>query len=145
MEYTEIDLLKLNLKNIYYENLIEYCDKNNIDCDNYKKELVDNKTIISTNFLESEVESETGYNDDYLYRKPWNRLNEIHKIIKVREFVDKLNCSEDNIIELKKELEDMVYKKKLTKKSTVVYDSKNGYILSIPLLDHRNGRYVIKK
>ena len=82
MEYTEIDLLKLNLKNIYYENLIEYCDKNNIDCDNYKKELVDNKTIISTNFLESEVESETGYNDDYLYRKPWNRLNEIHKIIK---------------------------------------------------------------
>ena len=40
MEYTEIDLLKLNLKNIYYENLIEYCDKNNIDCDNYKKELI---------------------------------------------------------------------------------------------------------
>lgn len=142
MEYSDIDLLKINLKNTYYENLIEYCEKNGIDCDNYKTELVENKKIISTNIVESEKEEDM-YNDDYLYRKPWNRLTEIHKIIKIREFVEKLNCSNENISNLKKILEKMVYEKKLTKKNTVVYDSKEGHIISIPILTYKNGEYVI--
>lgn len=144
MEYSDIDLLKISLKNTYYENLIEYCEKNGIDCDNYKTELVENKKIISTNIVESEKEEDM-YNDDYLYRKPWNRLTEIHKIIKIREFVEKLNCSNENISNLKKILEKMVYEKKLTKKNTVVYDSKEGHIISIPILTYKNGEYVIVK
>jgi len=144
MEYSDIDLLKISLNNTYYENLIEYCEKNGIDCDNYKTELVENKKIISTNIVESEKEEDM-YNDDYLYRKPWNRLTEIHKIIKIREFVEKLNCSDENINNLKKILEKMVYEKKLTKKNTVVYDSKEGHIISIPILTYKNGEYVIIK
>lgn len=144
MEYSDIDLLKISLNNTYYENLIEYCEKNGIDCDNYKTELVENKKIISTNIVESEKEEDM-YNDDYLYRKPWNRLTEIHKIIKIREFVEKLNCSDENISNLKKILEKMVYEKKLTKKNTVVYDSKEGHIISIPILTYKNGEYVIVK
>jgi hypothetical protein len=144
MEYSDIDLLKISLNNTYYENLIEYCEKNGIDCDNYKTELVENKKIISSNKIESEKEEDM-YNDDYLYRKPWNRLTEIHKIIKIREFVEKLNCSDENINNLKKILEKMVYEKKLTKKNTVVYDSKEGHIISIPILTYKNGEYVIVK
>lgn len=144
MEYSDIDLLKISLNNTYYENLIEYCEKNGIDCDSYKTELVENKKIISTNIVESEKEEDM-YNDDYLYRKPWNRLTEIHKIIKIREFVGKLNCSDENINNLKKILEKMVYEKKLTKKNTVVYDSKEGHIISIPILTYKNGEYVIVK
>ena len=144
MEYSDIDLLKISLNNTYYENLIEYCEKNGIDCDNYKTELVENKKIISSNKIESEKEEDM-YNDDYLYRKPWNRLTEIHKIIKIREFVEKLNCSDENINNLKKILEKMVYEKKLTKKNTVVYDSKEGHIISIPILTYKNGEYVIIK
>ena len=144
MEYSDIDLLKISLNNTYYENLIEYCEKNGIDCNNYKTELVENKKIISSNIVESEKEEDM-YNDDYLYRKPWNRLTEIHKIIKIREFVGKLNCSDENINNLKKILEKMVYEKKLTKKNTVVYDSKEGHIISIPILTYKNGEYVIVK
>ena len=144
MEYSDIDLLKISLNNTYYENLIEYCEKNGIDCDSYKTELVENKKIISSNKIESEKEEDM-YNDDYLYRKPWNRLTEIHKIIKIREFVGKLNCSDENINNLKKILEKMVYEKKLTKKNTVVYDSKEGHIISIPILTYKNGEYVIVK
>jgi hypothetical protein len=84
------------------------------------------------------------YSDDYLYKKPWTKLSNIHKIIKLKEFVQKLIISNDEDRDkLKESLINLVNKKLLTKKDTVKYDSLNARIIGIPNLKFSNGKYNI--
>jgi len=159
---------KLNIK--YYNNLIKYCKKTNNnytvfkkkltelkdsqlsitetevnDCENIKEisknpELNDN----NSNIQSSDVQ-EIQYSEDYLYKKPWTKLTSVHKMIKMKEFVNKLLINnEDDKNDLKKKLVGLIKTKKLTKKNMVKYDSINGRVIAVPILKYKNGKYLVK-
>ena len=85
------------------------------------------------------------YSEDYLYKKPWTKLTNVHKMIKIKEFVNKLLINDEkDKDELKKKLVGMIKTKKLTKKDMVKYDSINGRVIAIPILKYKNGKYLVK-
>jgi len=99
-------------------------------------------------YPKKEPESEDAgieYSEDYLYKRSWTKLTSVHKIIKVKEFVNKLmiNDQQDKD-ELKKKLVGMIKTNKLTKKDMVKYDSINGRVIAIPILKYKNGKYLVK-
>lgn len=140
------DLIKKDLYKLYINNLIKTCEKNEINTDilfeivdklNETKEL---KKISSSSSLSN---SDTN-NDDYLYQKPWIKLNLIHKKIKIKEFVNTLEIIDENEKQIiKDKLVSLVDTKILTKKETVIYDSTKAKVISIPLLQFKSGKYII--
>jgi hypothetical protein len=85
--------------------------------------------------------------DQYLYKKPWIKLTDFHKAIKIKEYVGKLIFDTP---EKQQELLDSVMaaleEKKLSKKDTVNYDSFNGEIVAINKVifvkEHKSYEYV---
>jgi len=70
-----------NILNSNIENLI----KKNIILHDKEKELDNENSVSNENITETDILSE---NIDYLFLKPWNKLNQVHKIIKIKEFVN---------------------------------------------------------
>ena len=82
------------------------------------------------------------FSDEELYKKPWVKLNSIHKILKIKEFVNGLKIeSEKDRVELRDQLVDLVKMKILSKKEKVKYDEVNGKIISLTNLQYKNGKY----
>lgn len=82
--------------------------------------------------------------DILVFRKPWNKLKEFHKIMKIKEFVDNLTYGkkakqssiDKNKEFLKKEICGGLKTKKFCKnKSEIVYDEINMIITSISSVD----------
>jgi len=152
---TNIDFTNIekSLEILYLNNLIKACEKNNINKDLLQKKIESlnkqkqlDKTLtktISNQSLNNATDSPQ-YSDDYLYQKPWTKLTAIHKIIKIKEYVNSLliNIESDKII-LKEKLVELVKDKILTKKDSVLYDSTKGKIISIPTLEYKEGKYLI--
>lgn len=147
MEYSNLDT---NLEIKYLNNMIKYGLKNNRDISFIKEQceiLEKNKEI----FLQQSSVEELNivkdvqlvtYSDDYLYQKTWTKVSQIHKIIKIKEFVNKLLINDENEKDkLIAQLSDLVRKKILTKKNTVNYDSIKGRIISIPNLKYEKNKY----
>lgn len=135
----EINNILDNIKLYYLKNISENIENKVLiqHINNLKN------TISETN---TPTDSETIYTDDYIYKKEWNKLNNIHKQIKIKQFVNnKLNINnkkeEDD---LKRTLTNLVKTKQLTQKKTVNYDSFNGKIISINCLKFNNGNYEIE-
>ena len=156
----DFDSIKNNLYLLYINNLIKTCEKNNINKNILVKELEKvesslkkedlNKDIIKKNISSnnlSNTESPTiskFSSDDYLYQKPWNKLTTIHKIIKIKEYVNQLAIeNEEDKQTLKDDLVNLVKDKTLTKKDSLLYDSNKFKIISIPILKFENGKYII--
>ena len=157
----EIISNKLEIK--YYNNIIKYCQKTNNEHNRFIKKLKslqelkdsltesemntsvveDNKSAVDDN--NTSESKEVVYSDDYLYKKPWTKLSNVHKIIKVKEFVSKLLINDKNDKEkLKKDLIGLIKTRKLTKKEQVKYDPIKGRVIAIPILSFKNGKYLIK-
>tara|TARA_B100001093_G_C26764469_1_gene987223 strand:+ start:1102 stop:1560 length:459 start_codon:yes stop_codon:yes gene_type:complete len=137
----------------YYDNLIEYCKLNNLSYKTFqnKKDEFDKIEVTDTESSPRsssknpvENESKIVYSEDYLYKKDWNKLQNVHKIVKLKEFISKLliknNDEKENLIN---EATNLIHKKILTKKDKVKYDSASGNIISISLLSFKNGKYKI--
>jgi len=156
----DFNSIKSNLYLLYINNLIKTCEKQNINKDILMKELekADNlnkeqitlnkdkikKNISSNSLTNTESPTLNKFSDDYLYQKPWNKLTAIHKIIKVKEFVNQLLIeNEKDKQKIKDSLVDLVKNKTLTKKDSVIYDSNKFKIISIPMLKFENGKYII--
>jgi hypothetical protein len=142
-----LESIQLNLKIKYLNNLVNGCSKINLNSDNIKKvisELTDQELdsfTVTERVYETEkiVESEK---IDYLYLKPWVKLTLIHKIIKIKEFVNNLDLLDENEIdELKDKLIALIKDK--TIKIKVNYDQTKGIIISISHLSFENGKYII--
>jgi hypothetical protein len=83
------------------------------------------------------------FSDELLYKKPWTKLNSIHKILKIKEFVNSLKFNiEEKRNKLKDDLILLVKSKVLTKKDSINYDEINGKIISIKNLEYKNGNYI---
>ena len=84
--------------------------------------------------------------DNYLYQKPWNKLTQIHKVIKMKEYTNQLLfANEKDKDDMSWLLINMIKQKLLTNKSSIIYDSSKGKIVSIPCLEYKNNKYIIKK
>lgn len=80
-------------------------------------------------------------NTDYLFLKQWNKLNKIHKIIKIKEFIKTLECQQEEKDLLQDELIEIV---KNISKFKITYDEKKGRIISIPTLTFSDGKYKLQ-
>ena len=154
IDYKEI---KNQLDILYINNLIKVCDKNNIKTTDLYKKIDDlqkeehnsetKKTLIKSKSAPNLSNNDSPvpqYNDDYLYQKPWTKLTAIHKIIKIKEFVNNLLIDNENDKQaLKDILSEMVKNKILTKKEEVSYDPINCKVISISQLKYKDGKYLI--
>ena len=142
-----MEALQNNIKCIYYKNLETYAKKHKIDINlpEYKiNNDNDNDVTITEQQTEQITETEGVYSEDFVYKKPWNKMNIIHKKIKMEEFVNNLSIDDLDIKKhLKSQLVLMLKNKKLTKKNEVEYDATNGKIISIPSLKYKNNNFNI--
>jgi hypothetical protein len=153
-EYT-LETLQLNLNIIYLNNLINGFSKLNINCENIKKKLSklnnnthdiqtysisEQKNKIITDMTEKGItETET---IDYLYLKPWSKLTQIHKIIKIKEFINNLNILDQTEKEnITCKLIDQIKERKI--KNKINYDDTKGKILFISNLLLENDKYIL--
>lgn len=144
----DINELKDKFSIKYYNNIIKYCKRTNISSKPFE-EILD-KFKESQNSIKDSSISETqnfdlNFSNDYLYKKPWTKLSNIHRKIKIKEFVSKLLIdSNKEKKDLESKLIELIDEKFLTKKDRVKYDSINGRIIAIPILTYLNGKYYIK-
>lgn len=141
--------IKENLYLKYLNNLKISSNKMSIDTQIINKKISDlnsilfsevkSPTIISDANSETDILSE---NTDYLFLKPWNKLNQIHKVIKIKEFLNNLECQSKEKDSLKEQLIDFV---KTKKKVKFTYDETKGKIISISALSFANGKYFIEE
>ena len=100
--------------------------------------------ILTETQNDNDTETEIKYSDEYVYKKPWNKLNNIHKIIKVKEFVDNLNTNDIDMKKiLKAQLVSLIKIKKINKNTDVNYDVTNGNIIAIPIIQYKDSKYII--
>jgi hypothetical protein len=90
-----------------------------------------------------DVTDYNNYMDDYVYKKPWSRLREFHRIVKLREYIDSLEYDEKllstNMDKIKKNKEmlitqliELLKNKELSKKKNqVLYDVDKTKIIEI--------------
>lgn len=153
-----IEKLSNNLEIKYYKNIINYCKKSNIEHIKFENKLKQMKNLelsisesetvesVNENKNNTSESKEIVYSDDYLYKRKWTKLSNVHKIIKVKEFVSKLLIDDKNDKDnLKNELIDLIKTRYLTKKDKVKYDETKGKVIAIPILTFKNGKYSIKK
>jgi hypothetical protein len=155
----DIELINKKMEIRYYKSILQSLDKMEITeswLNNHLEKLYDQlpQEKLSETFTEKKKEinssSETEnhkqiFADDDLYKKSWQKLNSIHKILKVKEFVNNLKMdSEKDKIKLKDELVELIKDKVLTKKESVKYDESNGKIISLPNLQYKDGKYYYK-
>jgi hypothetical protein len=142
----DIDIIINKLEQLYYTSLNTSLIKNNIEIEwltthiNHLNGHIDSETQI--NKKSDIVAPDTNNDDNNLYKKSWSKLNAIHKIIKLKEFVN--NIKFDNETErdkLKEELVNLVKSRILTKKDKIIYDEENGKIISLVNLQYKNGKY----
>lgn len=84
--------------------------------------------------------------NQFIYNKSWNKLALVHKILKIKEYVNKSLAINND--ELKKklidELIDAIKNKRLSKKDQVNYDDAKAMVISIPSLKHDNGKFYLQ-
>jgi len=158
----ELEIIKKKLEVKYYKSILSeisesdinfswintHCDKLIERLNNDKEKLSETQTEKKTDSI-SMVETENYkqiFSDQDLYKKPWPKLNPVHKILKIKEFVNNLKInSEKEKAQLRDELVDLVKLKILAKKEKVNYDEVNGKIISLTDLQYKNEKYFYPK
>jgi hypothetical protein len=150
MEFN-VESIQKTLKNFYLNNLLIACNKQNMDVHKISELISEDliitptQTVTATNIIsENKTEQHQCGKNDYLYLKPWNKMTLIHKIIKVKEFVNSLDILEEKEKNKLKDLLIESIKEKINlKKNKVNYDSNKGKIISLSNLIFENGNYNI--
>jgi hypothetical protein len=137
-----LENIQRQLKIKYLNNLINICNKQNID-DRYIKKYLSDMNIEDDNSINiTEVSITESEKPEYFYIKPWNKLTSIHKIIKIKEFVNNLIIdNEDEKIILRDKLIELIKNKNI--KNKINYDIDKGKIISISQLACANNKYTI--
>jgi hypothetical protein len=158
----DINMIQTMLEIKYYKGLQHSLSKNNITQNDWLDKHVEYLTknlSEEISLTESQTENQKNiekkkepentnpnhqmiFSDEDLYKKSWIKLNAIHKILKVKEFVNGLKIeSEQDRVKLRDELVDLIKTKVLTRKDKVNYDEINGKIISLTNLQYKNGKY----
>ena len=105
---------------------------------NLKNDIEERKIISNNNKKKEKTNNIFDNLDQYMFNKPWNRLPEVHKLIKMKEYINKSLIIYDNEKKniLIKKVFAAVKQKKLTRKGSVNYDQVKGRIVAIPSLKY---------
>lgn len=152
VEYN-LESMQINLNIKYLNNLVIACNKINLNSDNIKNKLltlnnelsenIDNYTISEKN-EETEKTITENSKMNYLYLKSWSKLNQIHKVIKIKEFINQLEINNNSEKEkLKDDLIDQIKNKDKKNKVKINYDDTKGKIISISNLSFENNKYIL--
>lgn len=123
--------LKLHLNKIHnsnYNSYFESIENQTIDTENQSSVIYSDNNITET--------------EEY-YKKSWNKLNIIHKKIKIKEFINNLPINKESKKIIIGKLLNLLNNKKINKNKDIEYDNINGKIISIPLLKCKNDKYYI--
>ncbi|AEX61712.1 hypothetical protein mvi_514 [Megavirus vitis] len=145
--------LKSDFANQYPLDQYIFDLKKRIGCDRYES----SKTYYDNSQTEMKKMNLDEYGKDMdamVYKKPWNKLKEFHKIMKIKEYINKLTYvkkitnsdMENNKESLIKEIILGLKSKKFNKnKSEIIYDYEKMEITSMSCLDYnkKKGIYVI--
>ena len=111
-----------------------------------EKHIHDLENISSSNEteqVETEIKEKEVFQDNDHYKKPWTKLNVIHKILKMKEFINNLkDISTMDKEMLKEQLCQLIKDKVLSKKEKVNYDMVNGKIISLLDLQYKDNKYI---
>jgi hypothetical protein len=146
LKYYKSILSSLSQSDSNYEWITIHCDKLLDMINSEREKLSETQTQTekkSDNFSPIETENHKQiFSNENLYNKPWTKLNAIHKILKIKEFVNNLKInSEKERVQLRDELIELVKLKVLTKKEKVNYDEVNCKIVSLTNLQYKNEKY----
>lgn len=99
----------------------------------HKNNIIKNKPNIK-----SDIQQRLSKIDNYMYKKPWNKLAPIHKKQKIKEYIQNylFNAPEDNLEKIKKKIMNDLEKKKLNSAKKVKYDPVGSVILNIQGLEY---------
>ena len=125
------DNLKLYLNKIHNSNYDTYFE-------NIEGDMIDTENQSSVVYSDNNITETEEY-----YKKPWNKLNIIHKKIKIKEFINNLPINKENKKNVIAKLLKLLTNKKINKNKEIEYDNVNGKIISIPLLKCKNDKYYI--
>jgi len=147
--FSKIDELKIKLNINFLEAIVQKLDNDKI---NYYNDEIINRLESSKHLLNksepnigsvnntTNCESDNIFEsmDKYVFNRSWNKLPEVHKLIKIKEYINTklLIYGEEKKDLLIKDMFDAIKDKKLTKKGTVNYDVIKGSIISIPTLKY---------
>ena len=128
-------------KKYYYSNLVKNLKNDEKFFINNLIKTLDNSINVNNLLTVTETEKTE---DDYLYKKPWNRLNMVHKIIKIKEFINNMDISLENKNNLIQKMTLMIKNKKLQKVSDVEYNPELMKIISVNCLfqDNQNVKII---
>ena len=132
----------LNQEKTMLSNMIEDC-RSNTEKGNIEDILtyVTHKNIkVKTKKVNSDIQSRLSKIDEYLFKRPWNKLELIHKEKKILEYFDKylFECSEENKNSVKEKVMNDLKNKKLNSVKKVNYDPVSTTILGIDDLKYDN-------
>lgn len=137
---SEIDKIKKDLLRARFENEINFLINEDEDKNEERiKQLKEVITIVTKDKLIKVSSVKTMQDtfkdiEKYVYMQPWNKLQNFHKITKIKEFVKKTYNDENVAKKIEKLLVDAVEEKLLNTAKTVIYNQKEGQIESIPVL-----------
>lgn len=150
--YSELENIRHSMNITQYENELNHLLDIGSENTDRIKELQNKINDINTtnvnnkiNAIETKNNTQTikqiyGQINKLIFLKPWNKLPDIHKIIKIKEYSLKLS-DEKELTELQhtkllNRLIAGIRNKELTKKNMVDYDSKNACIKDIMRLNY---------
>lgn len=132
----------------YYKNII----KSDIDTEtkttinNMIKNLTESINNTNDSIVEeknSELETKLSETDEGYFYKPWNKMTTVHKIIKIKEFVNNMDINTGMKNKLITYLKSALKDKKITKNEQVIYNVNQAKIISIPKLKLNNNEFSI--
>ena len=124
----EFNNIITDFKNIYYSNLL-FAAKN-MDPELIKI-LYNEKEPVNKEYVDNNVnlsESNATESNNFLYQKPWTKLNLIHKKIKIKEYLVSMGIDDS---ETRNNMQDDIIIMMKDKKTKINYDSKSLKILEI--------------
>ena len=145
MEYeTKINKILLDNEIFMLQSMIEDCK--NEEKIVYIKDILcylqhkNNEKDIKRKEVKSDFNERITKIEEYLYRRPWNRLDDFHKKNKIEEYINNylFNAPEENINQIRSSLLEDLKNKKLNSAKTVTYDPASTTILKIADLEYDN-------
>ena len=145
MEYEKhFDEVILNQEKVMLKHMLEDCkSKNEIILieDVLTYILYKNKPIIVQNKIKSDIQERLSKVDEFLFKRPWNKLDPVYKKQKLEEYLQNylFEASEENLNEIKEKIMNNFINKKLNSIKKVNYDPISTLILSIDGLTYDTG------
>jgi hypothetical protein len=139
-----------NIMDEYFFTNIKQCTNNINDIDIINKhisEISSNITNVTDTISEkkqSDINTKLSETDETYFYKPWNKMTTVHKIIKMKQYVNDMDISSNQKHHLIDFLKVSINKKKIIKNDQVIYDISRAKIVSIPKLEiKKNNTFLI--